>query len=60
MESVIKSNTKDMRNIVTRLEENLNDNIEEIQVSERKIGLLEKDNKTMARKLQLYEEDIEY
>ena len=60
MESVIKSNTKDMRNIVTRLEEKLKGKIEEIEVLERKIDKLEKDNKKMARKLMMNEEDIKY
>jgi uncharacterized protein YlxW (UPF0749 family) len=60
MESVIKSNTKDIKNIVTRLEEKLNDKIEEIRVLESKINKLEKDNMKMVRKLKLNEEDIEY
>ena len=60
MESVIKSNTKDMRNIVTRLEDKLKDKNEEIVVLERKIIKLEKENKMMGKNLKLNEEDIKY
>ena len=60
MESVIKSNTMDMRNIVTRLKDKLKDKTEEIFVLERKIEKLEKENKLMSRKLRMNEEDIKY
>ena len=54
------NNTHNIKHIVTRLEESLNDKIEEIGVLEMKIHKLEKDNKKMARKLKMNEEDIEY
>ena len=60
MESVVKSKTMDMRNVVTRIEEKLKGKIEEIEVLEKKIDRLEKDNKMMARTLRMNEENIEY
>ena len=50
----------DMRNVVTRIEEKLKGKIEEIEVLEKKIDRLEKDNKMMARTLRMNEENNEY
>ena len=72
METVIRSNTKGMREIVTKLETTVkkkNEEIEEMKtqldtfkisndVLERKIEILEKANKQKERKLRMNEEDI--